>query len=66
MTATTNPWINGYNTASEILNELPGPLVALFARKLLSVNDDPADDPRYCAGFRQAMKEAVNPKTIVL
>lgn len=66
MTAATNPWINGYEAARQILNELPGPLVALFARKLLSVSDDPADDPRYCAGFRQAMNEAASPKTHVL
>lgn len=64
--ADPNPWVNGYNTACEILNALPGPMVALFARKLLSVNDDPADDPRYCAGFRQAMNEAASPKKTVL
>lgn len=54
-----NKWVQGYQSATDTLNRLPGPLVVIFASRLLNTTDDPDDDPIYTAGFRQGMRDAI-------
>lgn len=56
---TTDRWTVGYNAAVEALNALPGPLVPVFAARLLRVTADPDDDLVYDAGFRHALHQAL-------
>lgn len=52
-------WMQGYMNATDTLNALPGPLLAMFVPKLLNIQDDPDDDPAFCAGYRQALADAL-------
>lgn len=51
--------MQGYTNACDTLNDLPGPLLSMFMPRLLAVADDPDDDPQFCAGFRQALRDAL-------
>jgi hypothetical protein len=51
--------VQGYTNTCDTLNDLPGPLLDMFVPKLLNVEDDPDDDPIYCAGYRQALADAL-------
>ncbi|RPA12757.1 hypothetical protein EEB19_05055 [Gordonia sp. OPL2] len=45
-----------------MLDTLPGPLLRVLVPRLLAVGDDTHDDPRYTAGYRAALHEAVSPQ----
>ncbi|EON31985.1 hypothetical protein GTC6_15284 [Gordonia terrae C-6] len=57
---TGDRWRDGYRAATEALNKVPGPLFRVFVPRLLAATDDPNDPPRYCAGYRAALTEAMS------
>ncbi|WLP93300.1 hypothetical protein [Gordonia sp. NB41Y] len=52
-------WNAGHESATELLGQLPGPLVPVFAARLLRVQPDPEDNPSYDGGFRAALFAAL-------
>lgn len=58
--AKVGPWAQGYTAATTVLDTLPGHLLRVLVPRLLNVADEPSDDPRYTAGFRAALTDALN------